>query len=211
MVQQPWTVDNKDWNKVAKTVWVIKYFPLLKCLSLLVMDYLYFFVQGNEAEAQALGKSIERDLANLQGLVTQAMKNTELAGARAVDRTLEGRMEQAMQWLRNPAAFDLASGEENTSSWILETCDTSFHCLPFMEKIAGAPEIERFCSISDYIIGCVYFELLSNMEAIASYQDHNAYISKEHTLSAGTYLISYAIVRYGFRRGSDSCCDIWRS
>ena len=105
------------------------------------MDYLYFIVQGNEAEAQALGKSIERDLANLQGLVTQAMKNTELAGARAVDRTLEGRMEQAMQWLRNPAAFDLASGEENTSSSALKTCDR-FSTLTFHAECA--PEAECY-------------------------------------------------------------------
>ncbi|GFO01226.1 vinculin [Plakobranchus ocellatus] len=76
--------------------------------------------KGSSPQAMSLAKGIQDKLKELQNQTAQAIVNTERSGFRRPAHTVEGRVEQARQWLANPALNDNGLGESATRLVIQE-------------------------------------------------------------------------------------------
>ncbi|KAI1289160.1 Vinculin [Halotydeus destructor] len=76
--------------------------------------------KGGSPQAQALSKSIDIKLRDLNGLVSRAIANCERSGLQQPAHTVSGRVEQALSWLANPAFDDKGLGFQAIQSIVDE-------------------------------------------------------------------------------------------
>ena len=66
--------------------------------------------QGSSPQAMSLAREIQGKLRELQGQTANAISSTERSGIRKPAPTVDGKVEQARQWLANPALDDKGLG-----------------------------------------------------------------------------------------------------
>ncbi|XP_071116143.1 vinculin-like isoform X5 [Haliotis cracherodii] len=76
--------------------------------------------KGNSPQAISLAKEIQSKLKELQQMTHNGIMNTERSGIRKPAPTVEGKVEQARQWLANPGISDSGLGEEATRMVVSE-------------------------------------------------------------------------------------------
>ncbi|XP_067655862.1 vinculin-like isoform X6 [Haliotis asinina] len=76
--------------------------------------------KGNSPQAISLAKEIQGKLKELQQMTHNGIMNTERSGIRKPAPTVEGKVEQARQWLANPGISDNGLGEEATRMVVSE-------------------------------------------------------------------------------------------
>ncbi|GFR80051.1 vinculin [Elysia marginata] len=76
--------------------------------------------KGSSPQAMSLARGIQEKLKELQGQTAQAIANTEHSGFRRPAPTVDGKVEQAQQWLANPNFDDKGLGESATRMVIQE-------------------------------------------------------------------------------------------
>lgn len=67
--------------------------------------------QGSSEPADSLSRSIQDQLTQLQQHTAQATVTTERSGIRKPAPTVDGKVEQARQWLANPGLDDKGLGQ----------------------------------------------------------------------------------------------------
>ncbi|EDW86230.1 uncharacterized protein Dwil_GK16959 [Drosophila willistoni] len=67
--------------------------------------------KGSSPQAESLAQGIRQRLAELQGLVRQAVQGVDKAGVQQTAHTIQGRLEQAVKWLQHPEVNDGGLGE----------------------------------------------------------------------------------------------------
>lgn len=60
----------------------------------------------------SLAREIQQKMRDLENMVHNAIMNTERSGIRRPAPTVEGKVEQAQLWLRNPAYDDKGLGKD---------------------------------------------------------------------------------------------------
>ncbi|XP_035828646.1 vinculin [Aplysia californica] len=70
--------------------------------------------KGNSPQAMSLARGIQDKLRELQQQTAQGIANTERSGIRKPAPTVDGKVEQARQWLANPGMDDKGLGEAAT-------------------------------------------------------------------------------------------------
>ena len=66
--------------------------------------------QGSSPQAMSLAREIQSKLRELQNQTASAISSTERSGIRKPAPTVDGKVEQARQWLANPALDDKGLG-----------------------------------------------------------------------------------------------------
>ena len=74
------------------------------------MEYFLSIFQGNSPQAMSLAREIQGKLRELKNMTHNAIMNTERSGIRKPAPTVEGKVEQARQWLANPGLDDKGLG-----------------------------------------------------------------------------------------------------
>ncbi|ESP05115.1 hypothetical protein LOTGIDRAFT_102378 [Lottia gigantea] len=76
--------------------------------------------KGNSPQALGLAREIQGKLDALQNLTQRGIMNTERSGIRKPAPTVDGKIEQARQWLANPGINDNGLGEQATRLVVAE-------------------------------------------------------------------------------------------
>ncbi|XP_063400804.1 vinculin-like isoform X5 [Mytilus trossulus] len=76
--------------------------------------------KGSSPQAMSLAREIQNKLKDLQNLTQAGTMKTERSGIRKPAPTVEGKVEQARQWLANPALDDRGLGEQATKLVVAE-------------------------------------------------------------------------------------------
>ncbi|KAK3103120.1 hypothetical protein FSP39_016625 [Pinctada imbricata] len=76
--------------------------------------------KGSSPQAMALAREIQNKLRELENQTNVGIQNTERSGIRKPAPTVEGKVEQARQWLMNPAIDDKGLGEQATRLVVAE-------------------------------------------------------------------------------------------
>ncbi|KAK6184514.1 hypothetical protein SNE40_006977 [Patella caerulea] len=76
--------------------------------------------KGNSPQAMGLARELQNKLDTLQNLTHRGIMNTERSGIRKPAPTVDGKIEQARQWLANPGINDNGLGEQATRLVVAE-------------------------------------------------------------------------------------------
>ncbi|XP_050409056.1 vinculin isoform X6 [Patella vulgata] len=76
--------------------------------------------KGNSPQAVGLARELQNKLDTLQNLTHRGIMNTERSGVRKPAPTVDGKIEQARQWLANPGINDNGLGEQATRLVVAE-------------------------------------------------------------------------------------------
>lgn len=76
--------------------------------------------KGSSPQAMSLAREIQNKLKDLQNLTQAGTMKTERSGIRKPAPTVEGKVEQARQWLANPGLDDRGLGEQATKLVVAE-------------------------------------------------------------------------------------------
>ena len=92
------------------------YYQLSDCSGAVAVKVLMLILlgncvpQGSSPQAMSLAREIQGKLRELQGQTANAISSTERSGIRKPAPTVDGKVEQARQWLANPALDDKGLG-----------------------------------------------------------------------------------------------------
>ncbi|XP_041366229.1 vinculin-like isoform X3 [Gigantopelta aegis] len=84
--------------------------------------------KGNSPQAMSLAREIQGKLRELKTMTQNAIMNTERSGIRKPAPTVEGKVEQARQWLANPGLDDKGLGETATRMVVAEGRRVAQNC-----------------------------------------------------------------------------------
>ena len=76
-----------------------------------IWKLIFFHIQGNSPQAMSLAREMQHKVKDLQKLTNDGIMNTERSGIRKPAPTVQGKVDQALTWLANPAIDDKGLGK----------------------------------------------------------------------------------------------------